>query len=393
MRRLMLILLFASSLVVSSQGTSRTSSRRHLNRRNNEERPDQDSYFRRLSSDSNDSNGSDDDGDDDNNIFVQAKSRVDQDFSAMWSSSPSEWSQEYWEVFVGLLSLVLIGSLCACIACIVPLWFPEQQYAAPSKELDDNNEMRNKPINETSESEAHHDEEINSDASWIVPAWLPGQSTSPSKELEDNNVMSNQTSEPGAHHNKEINSKASSRQPNQSNFDQPILAMSNATSDYDTAESPRPRNRPRKERNLYNEVVSVWTEFFAELGLFKERSRQKYNQPYRKYKERHVPDVSAREASSRKTYIAPIPRKLETISSEYDADASSHHEEAPPHKVYKAPSPQRLKAKSSEYDTADASSHHEEEPPHKSEYDTADASSHHEEEPPHKVEKYEGKIV
>eukprot|EP00527_Entomoneis_sp_CCMP2396_P001140 CAMPEP_0198149454 /NCGR_PEP_ID=MMETSP1443-20131203/46657_1 /TAXON_ID=186043 /ORGANISM="Entomoneis sp., Strain CCMP2396" /LENGTH=111 /DNA_ID=CAMNT_0043814495 /DNA_START=18 /DNA_END=350 /DNA_ORIENTATION=- len=110
MRRLMLTLLLASScLVVLSQGASTTSPRRHV----------QDFDSRRLSSDSSDSSdsGDSDNSDDDdvynnNNVFVQAKDHVEQDFVGMWSISPSEWSGEYWEVFVGLLSLVIVGGLC-----------------------------------------------------------------------------------------------------------------------------------------------------------------------------------------------------------------------------------------------------------------------------------------
>jgi hypothetical protein len=353
MRRLMLMLLLASSLVVSSLGTSAsaTSPRGHLHRLNNiEEHPDQDSHLRRLSSDSNDSAESDENNDD-TNIFTQAKSRVEQDFSDMWSSSPSEWSQEFWEVFVVLLSLVIVGTLCVCIACIVPLWFPEQ-YTAPSKELDDKDD-NNVMSNETSEPGPHQDKK------WVAPIWFPGQSTAPSKELEDNNVM---TSEPGPHQDKKWvapvwfpgQSTALSKEledknvmtgepgaPDESNqpiLDQPI-SMSNATdgSAIGSAGPPRSKDRPREKRNLLSEVVSVWTEFLVELGWFTERSHQKHNQPYRKYKERHS---SRRETSSHNTYKAPAsPRKSkieQTKQIEYDTvDVSSHEEEEPPHKVEK----------------------------------------------------------
>jgi hypothetical protein len=376
MRLLVLILLLASSLVASSQGTSTTSPRRHLHRRNIEEHPDQAFQLRRLSSDdSNDSGDSDNDGednnDDDNSIFAQAKSRVDQDFSNMWRSSPSEWSQEYWEVFVGLLSIVIVSSLCACIACIVPIWFPAQS-TEYSKELDDSNEMSDEAINETREPGAHHDKEITS-----------GQSTAPSKE-RDANVMINGTREPEANHDEEITSKASWSNPTwflgkstapskelDENNEMPILdqtVMSSGTygSGYDTAESLRQKHRPRRKRNLWGEVVSVWTEFFVELGLFTESSRQKDNKPYRKFTERHVPDASAREVSSglfTESSLQNDDKPYTEFTERYVLDTSAR--EASSLNTYTAPSPRTLETKSIEYVTVDASSSHEEEPPQK----------------------------
>jgi hypothetical protein len=328
MRRLMLILLSASSLLLSSQGRSATSPRRHLQRRNSEEHPDQDFHLRRLSSDSNDSNDSadSDESDDDdvsnNNIVAQAKDHVEQDFIAMWSSPPNEWSQEYWEVFAGLLLLVIVGGLCVCIACIVPICFPFQ-------------------------------------------------SPAPLKELDDNNVMSNETSEPGAYHDKVLSSKASSHELNQPildhqpildqpsldqpildqpSLDQPILDQPSLDqpildqpildqpsldhgSDCDTSGALRSKYRPKKKLDFWSEVVSVWRELFVDLGLCKEEgSNQKYNRPYRKYKERHIPAASARKASSHNKYKAPYSGMSKKKKMEYDTDdASSSNEEEPRH--------------------------------------------------------------
>jgi hypothetical protein len=352
MRRVIFLLL-ASSLAASSQGTRTTSPRRHL----------QDFHLRRLSSDSNDSGDSDESDDDDvysNNVFAQAKDHVEQDFLDMWSISPSEWSQEYWEVFVGLLSLVIVGGLCVCLACIVPICFPGQstapskevddkyvmsnetseprahhdnlacvvpiwppgQTTAPSKEVDDNNVMSN----ETSEPGVHHD-----NLACIVPIWFPGKSTAPSKDLDGNNVMSNETSEPGVHHDKVSSSKASSHESNQPILEQPMLDQ--PILDHGTEGTPRSKNRPKRKISFWSdvvpEVVSVWREFFADLGLFKEGSH--YNQPHRKHKERHVPDASAREASSHNKYKAPSSRKSKKQQIEYDT--ASNHEENPPYRL------------------------------------------------------------
>jgi hypothetical protein len=335
-----LLLLLASSAVFSSRATSATSPRRHLHKRNVEGHLNQDSHLRRLSSDDSDSNDNDDENNDDNNAFVRAENRVEQDFINMWSSSPSEWSSEYWDIFAVVLSLVIVGSLSACIACIAP-W-------KATEELDDKNNVmedkNNVMINETSEPGVRNDKEISSEtASWTSPIRFPRESKEPSKELDANNVMSNATSEPGARDDKVTVHQDKVTVLDQQKvtvLDKPILlpALSTATygTDYDSPGPLRSKNLPRKKRTLWSEVVSVWTEFFVDQGIFKGSSNEKqYDQPYRKYKER-LPDGSFSEAPSRNTYQAPSPRKSKKKSVAYDtADASSPRDEDPPHKVRK----------------------------------------------------------
>jgi hypothetical protein len=363
---LMLILLSASSLVVSSQSASSTSPRRHLHRRNTEEHPDQYFHLRWLSSDdsddSNDSADSNESNDDDaynNNIVTQAKDRAEQDFSAMWSSPPSEWSQEYWEVFVGLLSLVMVGGLCVCLACIVPICFPSQD-TAPSKALDNNNVMSN-------------------DTSWQGAHEPLDNATLENKDLISNKAPSHQSNQPILDQpilgqpisDQSIRGQPISDQPilaqpisdqpilgqpisdqpisdqpilgqpisDQPILDQPILAVSRGAygSDYNAAETLGSKHRPeKKERNLQNllsEVVTVWSEFFVEIGLFKEGSHQKYSQPYSKYKERpaKVPagaSARAKVSPRRNKYKAPSSRKYQNSEIEYETDdASSSYNE------------------------------------------------------------------
>jgi hypothetical protein len=340
---LMLILWLASSLVVSSQGTSATSPRRHLHRRNTEEHPDLDFHLRRLSSDDSDDSA-------DSN-----ESNDDEDLSAMWSNPPSEWSQEYWQVFVGLLSLVIFGGLCVCIACIVPICFPSQD-TAPSKALDNNNVMSNDahqpPDNATLENKNLISNKAPSHQSHqpILDQPILGHPISDQPTLgqpiSDQPILGQPIlGQPIS--DQPILGQPISDQPilDQPILDQPILAMSPGTDgfDYNTAGSLGSKHRPeRKERNLQNllsEVVTVWSEFFVEIGLFKEGSHQKYSQPYSKYKERPAGASARAKASPRRNkYKAPSsPRKYQNseIECETDDASSSYNEDEPPHKVEK----------------------------------------------------------
>lgn len=67
-------------------------------------------------------------GDDDNtNVITQgidqvnyAKSRVEDDLSDMWTTSPNEWGDEYWEVLAGALIIAFGVLLCFCCVCCLP---------------------------------------------------------------------------------------------------------------------------------------------------------------------------------------------------------------------------------------------------------------------------------
>ena len=60
--------------------------------------------------------------DDDGNFATRAAGRVEQDLEQMWETSPSSWTEEYWEVFAAAASAVFLLLLCHCALFCSPLF-------------------------------------------------------------------------------------------------------------------------------------------------------------------------------------------------------------------------------------------------------------------------------
>lgn len=95
---------------------------------------------RRLS-DSDNSNDYDDDGNYEStgNFATQAKDRVEDDIANMWATSPSGWIDEYWEVFGGTLLIIFSIFSCICFACCAPICCFEDRAPATTKDGTDGN--------------------------------------------------------------------------------------------------------------------------------------------------------------------------------------------------------------------------------------------------------------
>lgn len=49
-----------------------------------------------------------------------SSSRVGQDLQGMWTTTPEEWGDEYWEVLVSAAAIVFGVLLCFCLVCLAP---------------------------------------------------------------------------------------------------------------------------------------------------------------------------------------------------------------------------------------------------------------------------------
>ena len=154
--------------------------------------------------------------DDSSNIVDQARDRVTTDFSNMWVTSPSEWTDEYWEVLVIAYAIILLILFicCAPICCC----------------CDDNGKggrnIRVATIGDDKQEPMLQQGEPRTTSSGAVI--LP-----PIMSSDQNDDKNNMKSEGVA--------------PDDGNVP-----------------SPR-RHGSRRRRTLWGEVVSVWTEFFDDL--------------------------------------------------------------------------------------------------------------------------------
>lgn len=83
----------------------------------------------------------DDDDDDDTNAITRAKERFNEDMAGMWTTSPGNWGEEYWEVFGVLLAATFGILLCFGVVCCAPIcYFPNRHGKLATNDMDQSKE-------------------------------------------------------------------------------------------------------------------------------------------------------------------------------------------------------------------------------------------------------------
>ena len=86
--------------------------------------------------------------------FETAKYQVEQDLDGMWHTTPSEWGDEYWEVFIGIIGLALAITFCFMLICCTPCCSSydndSPRYVATQEEYDARRRMK-EPILDSEE--------------------------------------------------------------------------------------------------------------------------------------------------------------------------------------------------------------------------------------------------
>jgi len=75
-----------------------------------------------------------------------AKYQVEEDLNGMWETTPSEWGDEYWEVFIGIIGVALATTFCLMLICCTPCCCSyadeSPRYVATQEELDTRRRMK-----------------------------------------------------------------------------------------------------------------------------------------------------------------------------------------------------------------------------------------------------------
>jgi len=251
--------------------------------------------LRALNSGSQDNSQDEYNDDANSNVFNDFSNRIDSDVNAMWNSSPSEWILEYWEVFAGIMAVgFLIAFLLCCILCIIPCCMDgggsnqKPLVVATQEEVDEKRRklLENENLQEshaplelggtgntktndddqtraTRDASGHENEEKNQ----IMSPSLLSQISSATESirasfssLDQRNTLTSVDS--STIHSPTKRSPHSLSIENQPTVDStpadPIFSAS-------TSQKKSSRNsvRPVRRKRLWDEVVSVWSEFLG----------------------------------------------------------------------------------------------------------------------------------
>jgi len=145
---LVLALVFSSIALSSSSSLQNPSLSRKLEDSDSNDSNNDDEGQNYDNDDASGNSGGSDDGsytygddDDGTNVVTRAKERFNEDMAGMWTTSPGNWGEEYWEVFGVLLAATFGILLCFGVVCCAPIcYFPNRHGKLATTDMDQSNE-------------------------------------------------------------------------------------------------------------------------------------------------------------------------------------------------------------------------------------------------------------
>jgi hypothetical protein len=196
--------------------------------------------------------------------WEDAQSRVNEDLNGMWSTTPSEWGDEYWEVLLSALFIFFAALLCLCCICCIPCCERTYDYEKPR-------------IVGTKEDIQHRRETRKSLQEPILP--------------ETESEESEEAAEPQSESQPQPQGEGTSRRFFWQEIDwvyNSILKVGGEKEkEPESDKHGRPINRIRR-KTLLQEIILVWQDFFENGLIVPESKSSRRNRMMRKNRRRKL---------------------------------------------------------------------------------------------------------
>lgn len=214
----------------------------------------------------------DDDGTENNfldkldfDFFWDALDRVDGDMNEMWQTSPNAWTTEDWEVFGGMMFVILLALSCFCCLCCAPIFLFEDR---DQKQVDQYHQLESGANAPANDDKGTKNDDVKSAVSSL--------------------------SGPSYKHRSSLKKPILEEDPNIS------IAGTYST---DGSISLPTRKKKKSRRSLWSEVASVWGEFLGDIGTGKNTFSKKY------YVDDDDSDYKKLQRGRSRVYNAPVQKK------------------------------------------------------------------------------------